>query len=301
MRFVFGYAGIPTEVYDYIYRQRNSLTGSNTEFEGVPLGAAGSSFEARHSSAFMQRFKEHAIKNRGKAAAQIGFAIICVRSDPDSTTRFESTFFPATLVFSVDWQLRGYSPEELGQSRKELFHLLLQATVRARVALEALHKEVVERANRTPLLLPLRNFRSKQLRDWMRELQNTLGGQTNAVDAAFALRTAVKTLEAIYPMKNVEDPKRKHPCFLDDHDVEFHAPGKALHGLPHASDNHPVQCILGGYRRLGAPFNAAFHYDCVKGRRGNLKGWFFTCHETEAKLIEGNPHLNIAPNDFVRS
>lgn len=300
MRFVFGYAGIPTEAYDYIYRKRKTLTDNNIEFEGAPLGRAGSPFEPRHANLFLQRFKEHAIKNRGNDKLSIGFAVIYVRSDPESTALFEASFFPSTLVFPVDWRLSGYSADEINQSCKNLFHLLLQATIRARIAIEALHKEVVERANRTPLLLPLRNFRSKQLRDWMQELQTTLVSQQNIYTADLSIKTAVKRLEAIHPLRMVEDKKRNRPCFVDNHDVEFHAPGKMLHGLPHTSDGHPVSCILAGYRRLGAPYNPSFHYDCIKGARGNLKGLFYRCHGAEAESMEGDRHINIAPNDFVR-
>lgn len=300
MRFVFGYAGIPSEAYEHIHRKRQTLTNGNTEFEGVPIGRDGSPFEPRHANLLLERFKEHAIKNRGNDKSSIGFAVIYVRSDPKSTARFEEAFFPSTLVFPVDWRLTGHRPQEINQSINELFRLLLQATMRARIAIEALHKEVVERANRTPLLLPLRNFRSKQLRGWMQELQTSLASQQNISTADSAIKTAVKRFYASHPLKTVEDTKRKQPCYLDDHDVEFHTPGKNPHGMPHPTDGHPISCILGGYRRLGAPFNAAFHYDCVKGMRGNLKGWFYTCHESEAEMMEGNPHINIAPNDFIR-
>lgn len=299
MRFVFGYAGIPVEAYDYIYRKRNTLTDNNVEFEGAVHGKAGSPFEPRHANLFLARFKEYAIQNRGNDIP-IGFAVIYVRSDPASTARFEAEFFPSTLVFPVDWHLTGRRPQEINQSCKELFDLLLQATIRARIAIEALHKEVAERPNRTPLLLPIRNFRSKLLRSWMQELQTKLASQQDVSAADSTLKAAVKQFEARYPLVLVEDPQRLQRCYLDDHNVEYHTPGKALHGLPHAIDGHPISCILGAYRRLGAPYNAAFHYDCRKGRRGNLKGQFFTCHEVEAVPMEGDPHINIAPNDFIR-
>lgn len=300
MHFVFGYAGIPSEAYDYIYQMRKTLTDGNIEFEGASLGQTGSPFEARHANLFLERFKEYAIKNRGNDKLSIGFAVIYVRSDPESTAKFEAAFFPSTLTFPIDWRLTGSRPQDINRSKKELFKLLLQATIRARIAIEALHKEVVERANRTPLLLPIRNFRSKLLRGWMQELQTNLASQKNVSTADSALKTAVKQFEVNHPLKRVADDQRKQRCYLDDHDVEYHTPGKALHGMPHATGGHPVNCILGAYRRLGAPFNAAFHYDCVKGMRGNLKGMFYTCHETDAAMMEGDPHINIAPNDFIR-
>lgn len=300
MRFVFGYAGIPSEAYDYIYRMRNSLTSDNTVFEGKPLGPSGTGFEPRHANALLERFKDHAIKDRGTGVSTSGFAVIYVKSDPESSAQFEAMFFPATLVISVDWHMTGFSPDERRHSTKELFHLLLDATIRARAALAALHKELVERANRTPLLLPLRNFKSRRLQGKLAEFQIALAEQGNFVDATVAIRIAVKALETDYPPTKVQESKRKCPCFVDDHNVEFHAPGKALHGLPHVVGDHPTNCFLGGYRRFGAPFNAAFHYDCIKGPRGNLKGLFFTCHSQSLIPMEGAPHLNIAPNDFVR-
>ncbi len=300
MRFVFGYAGIPSEAYDHIYRMRHTLTNGDAEFEGVSIGRFGSPFESRHANTLLHRFKEHAIRNQGDNKPSIGFAVIYVRSDPKSTAKFEEAFFPSTMVFPVDWRLEGYRPQEISHSCNELFQLLLQATIRARIAIEALHKEVVERANRTPLLLPLRNFRSRRWHRWLQELQATLASQQNASTADTAIKMAVKRFEVGHPMRMVEDPKRRHPCYMDERDVEFHAPGKDLHGMPHPTDGHPVSCILGGYRRLGAPFNSRFHYDCVKGMRGNLKGTFYTCHGTEPEMMEGDRHINIAPNDFVR-
>ncbi len=299
MRFVIGYA-VPAEAYDRIYRMRQTLTNGNVEFEGKSSGRSGTLLDSQCASHFLQRFKERAIQNRGDNKLDLGFAVIYVRSNEEISARFEEAFFPSTLTIPVDWQITGHTPQEINQSCKQLFQLLLQATIRARFAITALRKEVVERASRTPLLLPYRNFRSKQLHAWMRELQINLALQQDVSSADSAIKAAAKRFEAYHPLKMVEDPKRKQPCYLDEHSVEFHTPGKALHGMPHAADNHPAKCILGGYRRLGAPFNAAFHYDCVKGLRGNLKGTFYQCHELEPESMEGDRHINIAPNDFVR-
>ena len=299
MRYVLGYA-IPAEAYDHIYRMKGPLTNGNVEFEGRSIGRAGSPIDPKHARFFLQRFQEHAIKNRGDHKLELGFAVIYVRSDQESAAIFEESFFPSTLAFPIDWRLTGYSPKEINESNNELFRLLLKATIQARIAITAFRKELVERANRTPLLLPQRNFRSIHLHTLIRKLQATIPSQSNVSDADALIKAEVKQFEKHHPMKMVEDPKRKHPCYLDDHNVEFHAPGKALHGIPHAIDGHPANCILGGYRRLGAPFNPSFHYDCVKGARQNLRGLFYRCHGTDAEVMEGNKHINIAPNDFIR-
>lgn len=299
MRFVFGYA-IPSEAYDYIFRKRQTLVNGNVEFVGRSIGRSGSALGSGSADFFLKHFKEHAIQNRGDKGREIGFAVIYVRSGQQSVAAFEDEFFPSTLTVPVDWRLGGYGPQEVNRSCNELFRLLLQTTIRTRTAITALRKEVVERASRTPLLLPQRNFHSKTLLAWMRELQTTVVSQQCVSSADSHIKAAVRHFETNHPLIMVEDSKRRQPCFLDDHAVEFHTPGKALHGMPHAAEEHPVSCILGGYRRLGAPFNPSFHYDCVKGVRGNLKGMFYRCHESEAKWMEGNRHINIAPNDFTR-
>lgn len=304
MKYVFGYAGIPQEAYDNIYRRRKSLVGenSNTDFEGVALthSSAVSSLENRDARVLLARFKDYAIVDKTNAVGTKAFAVIYVHPDPNGSIEFEEKFFPTTLVFHVHWKIEGGTKQERERSVNELFSLLLSTTIRARNVLKALNKELVERANKTPLLLPLRNFRSKRFKAWLKGFQTKIRTQENYVSAASAINDEIKEFEKIYPLKHNGDPKSKHLCFFDDNDVEFHAPGKALHGLPHAGGDHPVSCVLAGYRRLGAPFHSAFHYDCKKRKKGNLKGDFFRCHVEFTESIEGDPHLNIAPNDFIR-
>jgi len=304
MKYVFGYAGIPGEAYDDIYRRRKSLVGENgnTEFEGVALtlGDAGSVLAKRDANVLLARFKERAVADRVNVVGTKSFAVIYVHPDQNGLVEFEERFFPTTLVFHICWKLEGSSKQERQRSVNELFDRLLKTTIRARDVLKALNKELVERANRTPLLLPLRNFRSNIFKAWLREVQFVLRAQENFVSAAAAISVEVKEFEKSYPLKHNGDPKSKRPCFFDDNDVEFHAPGKALHGLPHVAGNHPAGCVLAGYRRLGAPFHSAFHYDCRKRKKGNLKGDFFRCHIDVTESIEGDPHINIAPNDFIR-
>lgn len=304
MNFVFGYAGIPQEAYDEIYRRRKSLVGenSNTYFEGVSLsmGLAGSPLIVRDANVLLARFKDHALADRANAVSTKAFAVVYVYSDPASSAEFEAKFFPSTLVFPVFWKYDGSSKEKRQQSVNDLFKALLKRTIQARAVLVALNKELIERANRTPLLLPIRNFRSGHFNTWLKGVQSTLLEQEDYVSAATSISREVKSFEQRYPLKHNGDPKSKRPCFFDDNNVEFHAPGKALHGLPHVAGEHPTGCVLGGFRRLGAPFHAAFHYDCRKRRKGNLTGEFYRCHAQVTEPIEGDPHINIAPNDFIR-
>ena len=310
MNFVFGYAGIPFEVFDDIKKlEKNLASGVNTDTEvffAPPLTKSKPVLSPFHIKSLQKKFKERTLEERdainkgaGDHISNIGFAVIYVRTDQKNDDAFEDAFFPSTLVFPVDWKLTGYNKQKINESKTELFKQLLKVTIFARVAIEALHKEITECRNRTPLLLPIKNFHSKILRSRLQELQVDLAEQPDKVAIAAAVKKTINLIKTDHPLKKVEDSRKKQPCFLDDRGIEFHSPGSAQHGLPSPTENHPVACLLGGYRRLGAPFHAAFHYDCMKGARGNLKGSFHSCHD-EANIIEGKPHLNIAPNDFVR-
>ncbi len=305
MRFVFGYAGIPANVFDGIAKKKNALASGkeNEVFLAPPIKSSDPVLNLSHVKSLQNKFKETTLKERatfkgrGDHISTIGFAVIYVRTNQKNDDTFEEAFFPSTLVFSVDWKFNNI---EINKSNKELFDLLLRATTCARVAIEALHKEITECRNRTPLLLPIKNFHSKTLRFQLQELQIDLANQPDKAAKARAVKKTIDSIKINHPLTKVDDSKKKQPCFLDDRGIEFHSPGSALHGLPSPTDAHPIDCLLGGYRRLGAPFHAAFHYDCVKSGRGNLKGLFHSCHG-ETGIIEGNPHLNIAPNDFIRS
>jgi hypothetical protein len=308
MRFVFGYAGIPIRVFDDIAKKKKALaSGQETEILlAPPLKSFDPALNLSHVNFLQNKFKETTLKERatfkgrGDHISTIGFAVIYVRTNQENDDTFEEAFFPSTLVFSVDWKLTGYNDIEINKSKNELFDLLLLATTCARAAIKELHKEITERRNTTPLLLPIKNFHSKTLRSLLYQLQMDLANQPPDILAITTIiRKTIALIKNDHPLTKSVNSQKKLLCFLDDRGIEFHSPGSAMHGLPSPTDDHPVTCLLGGYRRLGAPFYAAFHFDCIKGVRGNLKGSFHSCHELD-NIIEGNPHLNIAPNDFVR-
>ncbi len=307
LNFVFGYAGIPNEVYDSIIKMGQTLSGDkNTEvFFAAPLKQTSPIINSSHINFLCNKFKaitlDEISENKGDSGfvSAVGFAVIYVRSAQDNHDLFADAFFPSTLVLSVDWNLSGCNSKEINKSKNELFQLLLQATMRARMAIKMLHNEVTERRNRTPLLLPVKNFRSATLRNRLQSLQLNLAMAQTEAAITENIQKIVDLLKNDHPLKRIDNTKM--PCFLDDRKIEFHSPGSALHGLHRSSEEHPVGCLLGSYRRLGAPFHAAFHYDCKKGMRGNLKDLFCSCHEESESTFEGKPHLNIAPNDFVRT
>jgi hypothetical protein len=102
-------------------------------------------------------------------------------------------------------------------------------------------------------------------------------------------------MEVAHPFSSKGDTKG----FTDGSGVTFRSPGRALHGQlwEQAGEGHNEVCALNGHFRLGGPVGKGFHFDCTRAPR--LIGRFCNCHDLEAEY-EGKPHLNIAPNDYVR-
>lgn len=305
MKFVFGYLGIPSSVLDGIEKRQSELvTGKEDEPILIALKSSETTIGYRHISKLQEIFKKktinefHGRNGGGNHISDIGFGVIYINGDLKTSSLIEKEFFPSTLVLSVNWSLTGISTKEVNESKNELIDLLSQATKRARLALYAIRREITDKRNRTPLLLPIKNFHSTKLQDLLRMLQERLACLQDLTEIAAMeiVQEIVRSFESEHPLKRVSS---KQSYFSDKRRIEFHPPGTALHGLPRPTEDHPITCFLGGYRRLGAPFHAAFHYDCIRGERKNLRDSFHSCH-AEPCTVEGNPHLNIAPNDFVR-
>lgn len=292
MKYIIGYAGIPAYFYSEIEKKKATLVGGNAEFVGLPLGPNLNVYEHRHIRFFFDAFQKKITEKN----ENIAFVIIYIRAEPSSTERFVEAFFPTTLMVPVDWQQLSGTAHQEARSKNELLDKLFVATKIAKEALLVLNEELIQRSNKTPLLLPVRNFRSKEFRDWLNSLQD---GLIQSEDKTSFLKDAISRIQQNHPLRKIGSQVR--PCYVDDLEVEFHSPGSDRHGLLrwNMGNIHEAHCLIGSRCRLGAPYDPRFHYDCKKGER-NLRSNLFGCHSESAVMHEGRPHLNIAPNDFVR-
>ncbi|MDZ7920391.1 hypothetical protein [Rhodoferax sp.] len=301
MRFTLGYAGLPAgEAFDYINKKRDSLLSANSDFVGFPMSKK-EGLSANHAKLFLTEFKSRLDSEFDKQSNLVGTccAVIYRRSNNGSDIAFENHFFPAILPVPINWEPSGTTPDERRAAEKCLFETLVRTTARTREILAVLHRELRDQANTTPLLLPVRNFKSNSYRDWLRELQTNIAASNDEQLAKNVLNAATNAFEASYPRVRGSGEVLS---FHDDRGIEFKAPGasRRMHGRPWMVEEHPEDmCHLAGFRRLGAPFNAAFHYDAQKNSPKKLTGRFCQCHgDLENKT--GDPHLNIAPGDFTR-
>lgn len=296
MQFVIGYAGIPSAVFDAVRERRAYICGENCEFVARPLGAIAGRLSYSESDAnyFLRQFAAKLREDHNNQLRDTGFALVYVSYESETTNRLRDTFFPSTLSIPVTWSFDQSSNKRIRECKNNLIELLNAATKHAKKAIPVLKKEVTERDNTTPLLLPIKNFESKLLVPELRRLQEALYREP---DKAAVIAAAISSLERTHPRKRSDSSRR--PCFFDNRDIQFHPPGSARHAFARGGDAHPDSCLVSGRRRLGAPYDRAFHYDCIKGNEP-LRASFWGCHSGCA-VREGKPHLNVAPNDFVRA
>jgi hypothetical protein len=169
--------------------------------------------------------------------------------------------------------------------QKELRH--------ARRLAGVLRKEFTARDSRTPLLLPLQNFKSRLLEELVRDVQKLRPGEQ---DYDMPLRKLVEG-------KGLLSKRDRGKSFFENRNsIRFYGPSKAgaRHGKPVHFEvaPHLATCLFNAYFRLGTRYDVNFHYDC-QYESGHIGGNFPNCHAA----TENHPprtHLNISPNDFIR-
>lgn len=296
MRHVLGYAGIPADIYNDVAQSGGRIAGADASFVGRPLPLGQYSYTPTYVEAFRSLFSNR-LRKANHSDDEANYAAIFVHHEGMNANLLERALFPSVLAIGVEWAPVFGSRREVNEAKNDLVNRLRQASIRAKAALGVLKVEFSEQANRTPFLLPTRNFSSNDLVESLGAIQRHL---PNAPNPAASLREERNRFERNHPAV-LDTEWHPHQYFFTDHrNVRYRAPGKALHGVTHPeTEGHPDACVLEGRRRLGAPFHHGFHYDCSRTTGSKLKGAFHQCHHG-IELMTGNPHLNIAPNDFVR-
>ena len=228
-------------------------------------------------------------------STQVSVSLAYVDYGDQSTQAFVEGFFP----FAIKRPLSAYRPEEhphlnknqRASKRNEYVKTLITevAALRDRAAL------VHERTNVhnvTPLLLPIRNFRSGALTAMLSKLYHEVGVHP---DPRQLLEQEVGKFLAAHP--RVRPPNSQMSCFSDGA-LFFKSPGNNRHGFYRHTNKggHVSECLLNARSRLGGTYDYTFHYDCTQVR-GSLASRYPNCHGGD-----GQPkptHVNIAPNDYV--
>lgn len=304
MNFLVICAGVPSEWYDQIYKNRSKIAGSNGLFVGAPLRPAqngGYRYEVSYVNKLLKRAREHFLEADEARLRDTGIILCYLDHGSNTEGNLNSRFFPFALSKLVASHYVPSQPKKRREQEKNKLIAQLTSDVRKlKKAVGPIKSELQSSANQTPLLLPHRNFQSQHLLECLDGLLCEIVG---ANDPVAKIEEHVQTFKRFHRMERIGDAVRK--CFVNQKNVAFSSPGSATHGFarPNYRKPHQITCLLNGRTRLGAPYHWSFHYDCVKvraNRARRLSGQFMNCHN-EKKSYHGDPHLNIAPNDFVRT
>ena len=295
-------AGLPAGHFNRIQEQAPTIFGSKPIFLATSLHPETDGTyrpNAAHASQLLgvltDRIKsEPALVRRG-----CGLLILHDPSfDPNACAK---AFAPFALIRAVPFT----GPVIIGGRKGKMNANAIAESLRTSFpqlarAVAAMNTEIESRLNRTPLLLPVRNFRGKIVATQIDHLVRALPWSDNP---NAEIKAACQAIEARYPFGKIGGSPRR--CFKDDRNIQFRLPAKAHHGMAASVDPpHNPSCYLNGVLRLGARYEPGFHYDCIRdfseGRRElPLKSQFTDCHDMRGRYV-GKPHVNIAPNDFSR-
>ena len=263
MKLAFGFAGIPSELFDAFRRNQEKLVESGDTIIAQSFRNKVEGFYSKpHAAFFLKEYAKLLADDNENSLSDVGFAVAYVSTHPGAAD-FAERLFPAIFTIPVDWRMEGHNRTTWGRSLSQLNAELRSAVISARAALPTLKKELIEQDNRTPWLLPTKNFRSDVLRSSLFAVQDELRGNA---EPASSLRRLRQNFEHFHPPQKIGSKSRS--CFVDNAGVEFHPPGNARHAFARANfDHHPPTCLINGRRRLGSPYARAFHYDCGRADR----------------------------------
>ncbi len=294
MDYIFAIAGIPGQVFDEVVKKISYIAPGKCTVIRRPQ------YKTTYSQAdvdyYTKQFAQVISNDHDNKLHQTKFALIYIDYENAETQQFINAFTPYILPARVGWQADLENTKtKVAESKNQLIDILKSTIVEVKIALNLLRKEVVEKANRTPFLLPLKNFSSDVLQTRINHLHQNIVAIGNK-EALIA--QTIRTILANHPPQASNGNK---PCFVDNKSIYFNSPGKSLHGFSRVDTGHPDICYISANVRLGARYSKAFHYDCTKGgKQQALTGSFFGCHQVGSSIKTGKPHLNISPNDHIR-
>lgn len=293
MMFLFG--GIPNIYYArFVERASKELGGSN--FTGLPLYAAGNSyaFDQAYCAELVQTLVAY-VESRPNALDE-GLGVILLRRDWERAP-IEEYFWPFALCKTTF--ISGYISKS-GEGAKRVANLYATEAIKAaaslRKAIRAMSVEFQARLRRTPLLLPINHFGPL---DVDRLLIETAVAAKNSESPTEAILEACRRFETAFPFIRTG---RKKGGFTSRKGVRFESPARdGFHGKRAAKkiEPHNEGCFLNCRVRLGGSFADGFHFDCSLPNR-IYSGQFRNCHNADGPY-QGRPHLNVYPNDFIRS
>ena len=287
-------AGFPAEVVTAVgQRSAARFTGATDNQPIIRAIREPYAFRAGMSDFFLDALAKRI--EALKILDEVSIVVVYAAYEGAETERFVGTFFPFALCAPVAPFYPDQAPKAQRRSVLMAFVDEVERTVASTRAKARAVRDALSGQPLSPLLLPLRNFKSEIVRP---EIQALFGELPRQDDAKARLDSAVAAITTAHPLRRLQNGSRA-AYFQDDRTLRFKSPGKDRHGMARAlGDGHRPDCLINSRVRLGAPFDTLLHYDCDYGR-GNVDRDYPNCHG-ESQAPAAKTHANIAPSDAVR-
>lgn len=283
-------AGLPQDAYDHVAKISAKRLAPEGKLIMKPLPGRDT-YPAGHHKQFVLDADAHVLTLRETELVQT--LLVYADYGDDSTGRFLDAFFPFCLSLGVT--VPDTPSARNGNERNRLLNDFAEGLLKATVRLREVGRVISEQtdiANLTPLLLPLRNFRSGALRDMLHDVFLHASG---AEDPKAYLKGRIDAFLCKHPRAHA--PGALRHC-LSDGILYFQSPGKDLHGFRRniTKEGHAPNCLLNARSRVGGRYRHNFHYDCIPVK-GKLRSHYENCHGSQTTTKDD--HVNIAPNDYI--
>ncbi len=282
-------AGLPKEAFAEVSRRPACFTGNkHVALIAAPI-ASQFSYHPKMEDYYLGRLSRQISQIHQNQDVGVVLAYVNYPKADD----FVSRFFPFALVEPIEPFY--YNARPAHTRRSDLLGFvkrveLVTTNLRQRAAVMRDH---LSGQNFSPLTLPVRNFRSKNLQF---ELQTLFRELSRTVDARSFINDVSNAIIREHPLKKAVGFL---PYFEDERGLRFKSPGRDRHGCSRGGiSEHNTDCHINSRVRLGGPLKANFHYDCHYEHR-DLDVAYPNCHDSPDSPAR-NTHVNIAPNDAIR-
>lgn len=208
---------------------------------------------------------------------------------------FGIEYFVSSEEFHPNWYY-DFGPHRNIELGSALASQEYQQVLKIEKLLGILRAEIVSARNKTPLLLPFKNFNFDEMSTLRQEVQSVL--DSDGLD----IKSIISKFNKRNPKKKPDTAgKKKSFEVYNNKQLYFTPPGKNLHAAAvhelKEDSKHLLSCWVRGVLRFGIPFEPKFHYDCTRKIK---KLTLENCHGEICSLSKARTHINIAPNDFLR-
>ncbi len=273
--------------FDLVSKISGNVLAPNGQVIRCPIKGEDATYTKAYVSLLIEATSKCLLKLPEQEAVSV--LLLYLNASNGSESMLLEAFFPMALPLSV--RLDDASAEGKPVGRKALEALIVAGAQRLRRVYPQV-SDKTQVGNLSPLLLPVRNFRSDALMFMLRELYSSLGTHEAPVSL---LQQQVNKFKRTHPP--TKPPNSLQRCYTDGH-LYFKSPGKDRHGFFRNSDTgtHAGYCVIKARSRLGGAIPHTLHYDCTPTR--HLLEFYPNCHCED--ISSSRDYINIGPSDFVR-